>query len=258
MASGSFGELLKREREMREVSLNEVTVATRIATRFLQALENEDWAKLPGGAFNRGFVRSIARYLGLNEETLLSEYDLARGENKGTPAPPAENRIPSPSKLLVVVAALLILVGVAGAIAGGLYSWRRYATHRAARRSVAAPVPSQSQSLAALPNLMVDAAPLPASSSLASPLDLSVSTSAATRIRIVADGKLLLDSALSAGETRHFSAGQRFEVTAADSSAVLLELNGRAMPALGAPGASGTIMLSQKDLGASPGGNSQP
>jgi cytoskeleton protein RodZ len=256
MASGSFGELLKREREMREVSLNEVTLATRIATRFLQALENEDWAKLPGGAFNRGFVRSIARYLGLNEETLLSEYDLARGENKGTPAPPAENRIPSPSKLLVVVAALLILVGVAGAIAGGLYSWRRYATHRAARRSVAAPVPSQSQSLAALPNLMVDVAP--SSASVASPLDLSVSTSAATRIRIVADGKLLLDSALSAGETRHFSAGKRFEVTAADSSAVLLELNGRAMPALGAPGASGTIMLSQKDLGASPGGNSQP
>ena len=82
MAKGSFGEILKREREMREVTLNEVTVATRIAPRFLEAFEREEWEKLPGGVFNRGFVRAIARYLGLNEENLLSEYDLAYGEQR--------------------------------------------------------------------------------------------------------------------------------------------------------------------------------
>jgi len=65
---------------------------------------------------------------------------------------------------------------------------------------------------------------------------------------VVADGKLQLDAELPAGETRHFSANQQFEVTAGDSSAVLLELNGQAMPPVGAPGASGTIVLSQKDL----------
>ena len=80
MAKGNFGERLKRERELREVSPNEVVVATRISLRFLEALENEDWGKLPGGVFNRGFVRAIARYLGLDEEHLLAEYDLARGD----------------------------------------------------------------------------------------------------------------------------------------------------------------------------------
>ena len=70
MTKGSFGELLKRERELREVTLNEVTVATRIPPRFLEAFEREDWEKLPGGVFNRGFVRAIARYLGLDEENL--------------------------------------------------------------------------------------------------------------------------------------------------------------------------------------------
>src|SRR6266852_1994446 len=104
MARGSFGELLKREREMREVSLNEVTVATRIATKFLEALENQDWEKLPGGVFNRGFVRTIARYLGLDEEHLLAEYDLAHGEQAGEVPATRENRIPSPSKWLVAVA----------------------------------------------------------------------------------------------------------------------------------------------------------
>jgi len=79
MATGNFGERLKRERELREVTLEEITSATRIGSRFLEALENEQWEKLPGGVFNRGFVRAIARYLGLNEEALLGEYDLAYG-----------------------------------------------------------------------------------------------------------------------------------------------------------------------------------
>ena len=72
MAKGTFGERLKRERELREVPLNEIATATRIAPKFLEALENEQWQKLPGGIFGRGFVRSIARYLGLSEEDLLS------------------------------------------------------------------------------------------------------------------------------------------------------------------------------------------
>ena len=95
-------------------------------------------------------------------------------------------------------------------------------------------------------------------SSTAIPLDLAISTSAATRVRILADGTLLLDAELPAGQTRHFSASQQFEVTAADSSAVLLELNGRAMPPVGTPGASGTIVLSQKDLRQASGGTPQP
>jgi len=73
-------------------------------------------------------------------------------------------------------------------------------------------------------------------SSTAALLDLSVSTFAATHVRIIADNKLLFDGELAAWKNRHFSAHQQFEVTAGDSTAVLLELNGKAMPPLGAPG----------------------
>jgi len=262
MAKGSFGELLKREREMREVSLNEVTVATRIAPRFLEALENQDWEKLPGGVFNRGFVRAIARFLGLDEENLLAEYDLARGGEKSESLVLPENRIPAPSKWLVVLAALAILLGVAVVVAAGVYGWRRYAANRPSKQSLSSSEPSQHQAPPALPSLMVDLTPIStspaaATSFHASPLDLSVSTSAATRIRILGDGKLLLDGDLGAGENRRFSAEQGFEVTAADSSAVLLELNGQAMPPLGAHGASSTMMLGQENLRQAPGGNSQ-
>src|SRR5207302_11490927 len=85
MARGNFGERLKREREIREVSLDELTKATRISARFVEALENEDWAKLPGGVLGHGFVRTIARYRGLNEAALLAPYDMAPAEH----SPPA-------------------------------------------------------------------------------------------------------------------------------------------------------------------------
>jgi len=72
-----FGEHLRREREMRGVSLAEISASTRISIRFLQAIENEDLSKLPGGIFTRSFVRTYARYLGLDEERVLADCQLA-------------------------------------------------------------------------------------------------------------------------------------------------------------------------------------
>ena len=72
-----FGDYLRREREMRGVSLEEISAATRISIRFLQAIENEELAKLPGGIFTRSFVRTYARYLGLDEERVLADCQLA-------------------------------------------------------------------------------------------------------------------------------------------------------------------------------------
>lgn len=262
MARGNFGERLKRERELREVSLKEVTVATRIGPRYLEALENEDWDKLPGGIFNRGFVRSIARYLGLDEENLLAEYDLAYGEQAVAAPPSLESRIPRPPIWVPLLAVVGVLVVLASLILGGIYGWRRYAAHRAARKSAASSViPPAGPSQSAKPAPDSPAATLSGVSDpppAGIPLDLSVSTSAATRVRIVADGTLLVDAEFPAGETRHFPAKEQFEVTAGDSSAVLLELNGQAMPPVGTPGASGTIVLSHKDLRQASGGTPQP
>src|ERR1700681_4252661 len=130
MASGTFGERLKREREMREVTLKEVTTATRIGPRFLEALENEEWEKLPGGIFSRGFVRSIARYLGLNEEDFLAEYDLARGEQKIEAPAPYENPIPSPPKWIPALGLLAIIATLWGMFHATRYAWQRYTESR--------------------------------------------------------------------------------------------------------------------------------
>jgi len=72
-----FGEYLRREREMRGVTLEEISAATRISIRFLEAIESEELSKLPGGIFTRSFVRTYARYLGLDEERVLTDCQLA-------------------------------------------------------------------------------------------------------------------------------------------------------------------------------------
>jgi cytoskeleton protein RodZ len=148
MTKAGFGEHLKREREMRGVSLDEICTATRIATRFLEAMENEEWERLPGGVFNRGFVRAVARYLGLDEDGLVAEYILSMSERSGTPTSAWTNQQPqqlagpwpaNPDVNWPLRVGLLLLAALLFAGAGWL-SWRWYTAQRAqtaARRAAA-------------------------------------------------------------------------------------------------------------------------
>jgi cytoskeletal protein RodZ len=257
MARGNFGERLKRERELREVPLEEITQATRIGSRFLEALENEEWDKLPGGVFNRGFVRSIAHYLGLDEEAFLAEYDLAHAAHADQQAQKhaqkIEDRIPPTPVWIPVALVLGILLLLAAIIFGGIYGWRRFVRHstRKPTASITAPAANTSVNIGASPLPASSGTSLPArnrSGAPESPLDLSVSASTMIHLRVPAGGNLALDSSIRPGENRHFSAKIESVVSAADSSAVLLELNREAMPPVGAPGTSGTITLMRKNL----------
>jgi len=258
MAKGTFGERLKRERELREVTIKEIASATRIAAKFLQALENEEWEKLPGGVFGRGFVRSVARYLGLSEENLLSDYDQARGEASTPATQKPEERIPSPPKWIPAIAVVLLIAVVVGLAFGGRYAWRWYAAHRAAKKASA--VVSIPSSNVATQNLFGNSSS-PASASATEkslPLDLSVAATAAVRVKVAADGVVVYDSELATGQNLHFPAIDRVEVTANDASALLLELNGQKVMPARIPGSSSTISLTSKDLRQAAGGPTQP
>jgi cytoskeleton protein RodZ len=79
---GSFGERLRREREMRGISLDEIAAATKISARNLRALEDEKFKQLPGGIFNKGFVRAYAKFLGIDQEQMVAEYETASQETE--------------------------------------------------------------------------------------------------------------------------------------------------------------------------------
>src|SRR6266853_4257311 len=76
----SFGQKLKLEREKRNITLEQISVSTKIGIRMLQALEEDKFNQLPGGIFNKGFVRAYSRFLGLDEDQTIADYVQASGD----------------------------------------------------------------------------------------------------------------------------------------------------------------------------------
>ena len=94
---GSFGDRLKKEREQRSISLDDISLSTKIGTRMLRALEEEKFEQLPGGIFNKGFVRAYARHVGLDEEQTLADYMEALGESRMQALPEVHAAKPAPA-----------------------------------------------------------------------------------------------------------------------------------------------------------------
>ena len=83
---GNFGAELKQAREGAGITLEAIAGATKITTRYLEAVEQERFDQLPGGVFRKSIVRSYARASGLNEEVWVNRYMEA--------TQPAEQAIP--------------------------------------------------------------------------------------------------------------------------------------------------------------------
>lgn len=79
-----IGKTLHRERELRNISLEEVAQSTRIPIRTLQHIECDAWVELPGEVFAKGFLRSYAQFLGMDARPLLARYE-AQQEANATP-----------------------------------------------------------------------------------------------------------------------------------------------------------------------------
>lgn len=71
---GEFGNKFRKAREKKELSLDDVSNVTKISSRMLQAIEEERFDQLPGGVFNKGFIRAYAKHLGLNDEDAVTDY----------------------------------------------------------------------------------------------------------------------------------------------------------------------------------------
>ncbi|MGF1503986.1 MAG: helix-turn-helix domain-containing protein [Anaerolineae bacterium] len=81
MAEQPVGEMLRRTREERAITLEEAEAQTRIRKKFLQALESGDISALPSAAHARGFLRNYAYYLGLNPDEVVQRF----GEHSAAP-----------------------------------------------------------------------------------------------------------------------------------------------------------------------------
>lgn len=121
--SESLGEKLRLAREERGITLGEVAEQTRISSIYLESIENDDYRNLPGGIFNKGFVRSFAKYVGVNEQEALMDYNhLVSGSDLGQepelkvyrPEVLTDDRRAGSMVPTVVVAAIILAAMTAG------------------------------------------------------------------------------------------------------------------------------------------------
>jgi cytoskeleton protein RodZ len=126
----SFGAQLKKEREKQGISLEDISVSTKIGTRMLRALEEEHFDQLPGGIFNKGFIRAYARCLHLDEDQAVADYLAATtppnksGNDEQAPLlePPSREPETATSGLPWGIFAVVLLIIALGFAAWGFYS----------------------------------------------------------------------------------------------------------------------------------------
>ena len=106
----SIGQHLKKERELRHVSLEELAQTTRIPLRMLAHLEADRFDELPGDVFARGFMRSYARTLGIPSEELVGRYDESRRPAEAAPALISAITPPERGRRFGIAIALVILL----------------------------------------------------------------------------------------------------------------------------------------------------
>lgn len=268
---GSFGERLRREREMRGITLDEIAESTKIARRHLESLEKEDFDSLPGGIFNRGFVRSYARYLGIDEEQAVADYAAAASD-----PPVVENKFPlevaepdpelNPRRsVLPLILALLALVAVL-AIFWARNRSRSSESQESGAAAASTPRPSiPSQTPLAsppVPTPQAENTPAPAAAPaptkpgpvgspnqsavtvqpLVSPagspppervFSLMVTAKEDAWVTVTADGRTVISRVLNAGEQQTFRAGKRIVLTTGNAGGVDVAFNGRNLGSIG-------------------------
>lgn len=128
--SVTLGEKLKQAREARGLSISEVAEQTRISALYLESIENNDYKILPGGIFNKGFVKSYAKFVGIDDQEALQDYSRLMSE-QGEPAT-EETKTYRPEVLTddqarsTSLPTLIFAVIILGLLAGGVYYFVNY------------------------------------------------------------------------------------------------------------------------------------
>jgi cytoskeleton protein RodZ len=132
--AASIGEQLRLAREERGIGLREICEQTRISVHYLEAIEANDYKRLPGGVFNRSFIKAYAKYVGYDEREAIEGYTrYLREHGESTddiPATPLHSKVytdtpATRSPILTVILAILILAILTAAALAALYWFQR-------------------------------------------------------------------------------------------------------------------------------------
>ena len=266
---------------MRGISLNEIAESTKISRRHLESLENEEFDSLPGGVFNRGFVRAYARFVGINEEQAVADYNAVRSEPEPTPDQfPLEVHIKPDRELNPKRSPLPLILAVAALVAFIVMVWARSRSHQPEPATAAAPAPSSASTPAgggsppkqiSTPSPIVTPVQAPAPQSVPPAAFKKAAASGAIPtptptptpdrifvvvvrakedawVSLVADGKTSWEGILKANKQRLVRAGRQVVLTTGNAGGIVVTHNGKVLRALGSESEVRTLTFTRAGL----------
>jgi cytoskeleton protein RodZ len=264
----AFGERLRREREMRGVTLDEISESTKISRRHLESLEREDFDSLPGGIFNKGFVRAYARFLGLDEDQAVADYAAISHDE---PRPPDQfplevhekpNRELNPKRsslpMLLAIVALVAVLAIVWTRSRGRRPENAGTPPPPAPAATATVAPTAAPPVAA-PTTLTFAerspapTPIPAvavKSPTPDPHSFVVLVRAKedSWVSLQADGKITWEGFLRANKQRFVRAGKRVVLTTNNAGGLVVRHNGKIVRALGSESEIRTVTFTTTGL----------
>lgn len=233
--TASFGSWLRRQREMRDISLRDIAERTKISLRYLEAMEEDRFDILPAPIFAKGFLREYARYVGLSPDEVVNHYlavhqpqeleedgdeTISRRRNKPVdPGRPPVRRSWT-SGLVLALLGLILLALVALAV---FYADRRSANDTASSAEQAHVVPS-----IAPPSFAGTEIPPPPPEEPKAPLEVTLDFTGDCWVEAVIDGGATRFSELRVqGESLQLEAEESIVLTLGNAGAVEVQVNGQ-------------------------------
>jgi cytoskeletal protein RodZ len=235
--ANSIGRVLRSERLRRGKALDVIAAETKICPAILDAIENDRFDSLPGGAYRRGFVRQYARALGLDEEDAVATFRVQHLDLPVAlpPVPPKEplRHLRGPALLLL---AALAVVGFYKVAQSENPERRHSIVDRAPKPVVQpSPEPARPQSQAAQPPAE-PATNKPPESSVGAPVHAVFTMTEPVWISVSCDGKPTYTGTLLEKESRSFEASAAVTVLVGNAGGLTITLNGQPVGPLGAHG----------------------
>ncbi len=232
-----FGKKFRSARDAKGLSLNQIAEETRISTRFLRAIEQETFHQLPGGVFNRGFIRTYATQVGLDPDIAVAEYadltdeTVVEEPSRSPEFAPERHIVPVAVGGLVVLIVLFYIFARDSSVTTGAAE-PSAPTSQAMARPEPAPAVNHAATL--------QPAPPPPPATIEPPFEgvtIQIRVHDATWVAIAADGREVIGGeVLGAGTSRRYTAREAIELTVGNAAGLSLLINDRPVPSLGRAG----------------------
>ena len=252
----SLGEELKFLREGRNLSLEDVSQTTRISRRYLEYIESNRFDQLPGGAFNRAFIRSYAQFLGMNPKEALQQYSKqapSPREKSGRREPPLHRHRPL---IRFVISSTMTLTLI---VLGGLLLYREIRITRTEMEEARAKVTTTLEAMVIPTTTLAPAEPsIPGESPAGTlpppsqetnivpeqyPINLIIEAVNQCWISVNADGRQITSQLLARGDKLPFRAHNQIALIIGNAGGINLRFNGNALRKLGASGEVQKVIL---------------